>query len=117
MMGILENMAETLRIKRKLSGQSIEKWAEDLEIAQSTLQGYLNGDGNPTLSMVAHLADKLGLDPLALLSGDIEPEQRQTVLLMLETIQTVSVLPQPKRQRFVEQFVELIQLLAEEESV
>ena len=61
-----------------------------------------------------HLADKLGVDPLVLMSGDIEPEQRQTALLLLDTIQAVSVLPQAKRLRFAEQFMELVQLLGEE---
>ena len=84
-MGILENMADMLRAKRKLSGQSIEQWAETLGIAPSTLQDYLSGSGNPTLGMVEHLADKLGVDPLVLMSGDIEPEQRQTALLLLDT--------------------------------
>ena len=113
-MGILENMADMLRAKRKLSGQSIEQWAETLGIAPSTLQDYLSGSGNPTLGMVEHLADKLGVDPLVLMSGDIEPEQRQTALLLLDTIQAVSVLPQAKRLQFAEQFMELVQLLGEE---
>lgn len=113
-MSIQENMADMLRAKRKLSGQSIVEWAEELQISQSTLQEYMRGNGNPTVKMVEHLADKMGIDPLVLLSGDIEPEQRQTALLLLETIQAVSVLPQPKRIRFAEQFLELVQLLGEE---
>lgn len=116
-MEILENMAEMLRAKRKLSGQSIEQWAETLGIAQSTLQEYLSGGGNPTLGMVVHLADKLEINPLALLSGDLEPEQRQIALLLLDTIQAVSVLPQAKRLRFAEQFLELVQLWEEEAAV
>ena len=113
-MSIQENMADMLRAKRKLSGQSINEWADELGIAPSTLQDYLNGVGNPTLGMVKHLADKLGIDPLALLAGDIDPDQRQTALLLLDTIRAVSVLPQEKRLRFAEQFMELILLLGEE---
>lgn len=112
-MSIQENMADMLRARRKLSGQSIDRWAENLEISPSTLQEYMKGSGNPTVKMVEHLAEKLEIDPIALMSGDIEPEQRQTVLLLLDTIQAVSVLPQPKRLRFAEQFLELIQLWEE----
>ena len=112
-MSIQDNMADMLRAKRKLSGQSIEEWAEELGIAQSTLQEYMKGNGNPTVKMVEHLADKLGIDPIALMSGNMEPEQRQTVLLLLDTIQAVSVLPKSKRLRFAELFLELTQLWEE----
>lgn len=112
-MGMLENMADMLRAKRKLSGQSIGEWADELGIAQSTLQEYIRGNGNPTVKIVEHLADKLEIDPIALISGNIEPEQRQTALLLLDTIQAVSALPQPKRLRFAEQFLELVQLWEE----
>lgn len=110
---IQENMADMLRAKRKLSGQSINEWADELGIAPSTLQDYLKGNGNPTVKMVEHLGEKMGINPVALLSGDIEPEQIQTVLLLLDTIQAVSILPQPKRLRFAEQFLELVQLWEE----
>lgn len=110
---IQENMADMLRAKRKLSGQSINEWADELGIAPSTLQDYLKGNGNPTVKMVEHLGEKMGINPVALLSGDIEPEQIQTVLLLLDTIQAVSILPQPKRFRFAEQFLELVQLWEE----
>lgn len=112
-MSIQENMADMLRAKRKLSGQSINEWADELGIAPSTLQDYLKGNGNPTVKMVEHLGEKMGINPVALLSGDIEPEQIQTVLLLLDTIQAVSILPQPKRFRFAEQFLELVQLWEE----
>lgn len=109
-MSIQDNMADLLRARRKLSGQSIEEWAEELGIAQSTLQEYMKGSGNPTVKMVEHLADKLGVDPAALMYGTIEPEQQQIALLLLDTIHAVSVLPQPKRLRFAELFLELVQL-------
>ena len=113
-MSIQDNMADMLRAKKQLSGQSIEGWAEELAIAPSTLQEYLKGSGNPTVKMVEHLADKLGVDPVALMYGTIEPEQRQIALLLLDTIHGVSVLPQPKRLRFAELFLELVRLWEEE---
>lgn len=111
-MGMQENMADILRAKRKLSGQSIDVWAEELGIAPSSLQDYLKGEGNPTVKMVEHLAEKLGVDPLALVSGNVEPEQYQTALLLLETIRAVSVLPLPDRIRFAELFLDMMQLFS-----
>lgn len=113
-MGMQKNIAQMLRAKRQLSGQSIEEWSEELGIASSTLQDYLKGEGNPTIRMVEHLAEKLGIDPVALVSGKLEPEQHEIVLLMLNTIQAVSKLPQPKRLKFAELFLEQVRLWEDE---
>lgn len=112
-MGLQENMADILRAKKKLSGQSIEEWAEELGIAPSTLQDYMKGAGNPTVKMVEHLAQRLDVDPVALLVGNLEPEQYQIVLLLLETIRAVSELEQSKRLRFAELVLELVKLWGE----
>jgi transcriptional regulator with XRE-family HTH domain len=109
-MGMLENMAGMLRRMKELNGKSIEEWSEELGIASSTLQDYLKGSGNPTVKMVDHLARKLDIDPLALMSGKMEPEQYQIVVLMLDTIKAVAALPHPKRVRFANLFLELTQL-------
>lgn len=113
-MGIQENMADMLQAKRKLSGQSIEDWSVELGIAPSTLQDYLKGAGNPTVKMVEHLASRLDIDPIALIAGQIEKEQYQIVLLLLDTIKAVSDLDQPRRLRFAELVLELVQLWEEE---
>ncbi len=112
-MGIQENMASMLRAKRQLDGQSIENWSEELGISHSTLQEYLKGAGNPTVKMIEHLAEKLAVDPVALVAGDMDPEQYKLVLLMLDTVKAVSVLSQPKRLRFAELFLELVRLWEE----
>ena len=114
-MGIQQNIAEMLRAIKANRGKTMEAWAEELGIAPSTLQEYMKGIGNPTVKMVEHLAEKMGIAPLSLMVGDVEPEQYQAVLLMLDTIQAVSVLHHPKRVRFAELFLELVLLLKEEE--
>jgi len=112
-MGMQENMADILRAKRKLSGQSIDDWSKKLEIAPSTLQDYLKGSSNPTVKMVEHLARKLDVDPIALVAGKMDADQYEVVLLMLDTIQAVSSLPQDKRLRFAELFLESVRLWEE----
>lgn len=109
-MGIQKNMADMLRALKVNRKRTMEGWSEELGIAPSTLQAYLKGEGNPTIKMVEHLAEQLGVDPIALISGEIEPEQYEIVLLMLNTIRAVSDLPQPKRLKFAELFLELVQL-------
>lgn len=113
-MGMRENMAEMMRLMKQYSGKSVGEFSEELDISSSTLQEYLNGKGNPTVSMIEHLAEKLGVAPLALVAGKIEPEQSQIVILLLDTIQAVANLPRPRRLKFAELFLELVQLWEEE---
>jgi len=112
-LGIQNNIAAILRAKKKNDGRSLAEWSAELGVACSTLQEYMKGEGNPTVIMVEHLAEKMGISPVALVAGDMEPEQYETALLMLDTIQAVSVLPQPKRVRFAELFLELMLLWEE----
>ena len=113
-MGIQENMADMMRALKKNRGQSMGAISEELGIAPSTLQDYLKGKGNPTVKMVEHLAEQLEIDPIALISGKIESEQYEIILLMLDTVHAVSDLPQPRRLKFADLFLELVQLWEEE---
>lgn len=115
-MGIQENIADMMRAKKESSGKSMTDLSEELEISPTTLQDYLKARGNPTIKMVERLAEKLEIDPIALMAGTIEPEQYQIVLLMIDTIQAVSSLSQPKRLKFAELFLELVQLWEAEET-
>ena len=113
-MGIQQNMADIMRMIKQQRGKSVMELSEELEISASTLQDYLKGEGNPTVKMVERLAEKLEIDPIALVSGRVDPEKRQIILLLLDTIQEVSELPQLKRVRFAELFLELVQLWEED---
>ena len=113
-MGLQKNMADMLRALKENRKETMEGWSEELGIAPSTLQDYLKGKGNPTVKMVEHLAEKLGVNPIALISGEIGPEQYEAALLILNTIRAVSDLPQPKRLKFAELFLEQVRLLEEE---
>ena len=112
-MGMQQNMADLICAIKKQRGKSVMGLSEELEISASTLQDYLKGKGNPTVKMVERLAEKLEIDPIALVSGSVDPEKRQIILLLLDTIE-VSELPQSKRVRFAELFLELVQLWEEE---
>lgn len=112
-MGIQQNMADMMRAIRKQRRKSMVEFSEDLEVSTSTLQDYLKGKGNPTIKMVERLAQKMGVDPIALMSGVAKPEQYQIVLLLLDTIQELSRLSQCKRVRFAKLFWEMVELWGE----
>ena len=75
-MEIRRNLAINLCLIKAARGFSLDELAEELEISRSQLQRYLNGTGNFTVSTVEHLATKLKVDPVALMSlADSEKDQ------------------------------------------
>lgn len=109
-MGIQQNMADTIRMIMTLREKTLEEFAEDLEISRSTLQEYIKARGNPTALMIEHIAQKLEIDPAVLMTGLLDLNRREIVLLLLNTIQAVAELPEEKRIRFAELFLEMVHL-------
>lgn len=109
-MGIQQNMADTIRMIMTLREKTLDELAEELEISRSTLQEYIKARGNPTALMIEHLAQKLNIDPAILMTGLLDLDRREIVLLLLNSIQAVAELPDGKRIRFAELFLEMAHL-------
>ncbi|MDE7010770.1 MAG: helix-turn-helix domain-containing protein [Oscillospiraceae bacterium] len=60
-MNIKENIAATLNEEMKKRRMSIDKFAKFLEIGKTSLQNYLNKEGNPSLKTLELIAGKLNL--------------------------------------------------------
>lgn len=109
-MGIQQNMADTIRMIMTLREKTLDELAEELEISRSTLQEYIKARGNPTALMIEHLAKKLDIDPAVLMTGLLDLNRREIVLLLLNSIQALAELPEGKRIRFAELFLEMVHL-------
>ena len=114
-MGIQENMANVMRALKETRHKSLAELSEELEISRSALQEYLTGTGNPRITTVEHLAEKLGIDPVFLVSDSFNISQLEVLLLLFDTIQIVSDLPAPKRRRFAELLLEILSLWGEQD--
>ena len=109
-MGIQQNMADTIRMIMGLRKKTLEEFANDLGISRSTLQEYIKAHGNPTALMIEHIAQKLEIDPAILMTGLLDLDRREIVLLLLNSIQALAELPKEKRIRFAELFLEMVHL-------
>ena len=107
-MRIQQNMADIMNIIKQRKALSIAEFSAELGISCSTLQEYLNAQGNPTIQMIEHIAQKLNLDPIAFMAGMFEPDQIKILLLLLESIQESSRLPQPLKHQIAELFYQMI---------
>ena len=109
---IQENLAASIRFMMEVRRQSLTEISEKAEISRSMMQEYVKARGNPSLATIEHLAEKLDVDPAALLTGMLGMEQTECALPLLGVIQQVAELDQEQRIRFAELFLEMVQILS-----
>lgn len=107
----LANVMKAIQTSRKLS---IADFSEELGISRSSLQKLLNGNGNPRMDTVEHIAKRLKTNPTTLLSCSFTEEQWKASLLLLQPLDVVSKMPSEKRYMAAFLLHELILLLEPE---
>lgn len=109
-MQIQQNMATVIRVMKEARGESLAEFSAELEISRSSLQEYLSGQGNPNLSTVEHLADKLGVDPLFLLTGALPGNELNALVRLLNQLSFLSERDADSRIQFAQKLLELVHL-------
>lgn len=112
-MGIQQNVAKMMRAFKTAENKSTAEFSEELEISRSTLQTYLNGTGNPSLSMLDHIAERLDVDPMVLVSDGFSHDPTDMMLLMLRTMNVVDMLSEEKRRVLAKLFLQILSLWEE----
>lgn len=113
-MGIQKNMANTLRLYMDEHGKTLMEFADELQIARSSLQQYIKGKGNPSIRTVEQMAQKMDLDPVILLTGMLDLDKQEIASDLLTILHKVSVLSKEKQLHFVGLFLEMLQLWSED---
>lgn len=91
-MSMQDSFADQLKQMRKERHASLDRFAEELGIAKSTLQKYEAGKGNATLATVEMVAQKTGKSPKELL-GLSEEDMVKASLLTLKLMDWFAALP------------------------
>ena len=73
-MSIKENLARNLKNYMTENGKKLDPFAEELQIARSSLQKYLNGTGNPNMDTIEQMAEKMKISICALIG---EPSEKK----------------------------------------
>ena len=115
-MDLNKNFSTILNIIKSEHQKSMTEFSEELEISRSALQEYLSGAGNPNLTTVEHIAQKLNVSPCFLLLGDFKDEQLSAFLTMIDIFSLLSDLPTEKRKKFAELLLEMISLWGGDEN-
>ena len=103
------NLEIIVKAKQREPGLSNVEMACRTGISRATLTGILRGEGNPRLSTVERIAEKLGLEPVRLLCFAHNNEERVFLEQTLEMVDKTGALSPEKRERFVEFFRKLAQ--------
>ena len=109
-MNLNKNLAAILNMIKSERQKSITEFSEELEISRSALQEYLSGAGNPNLTTIEHIAQKLNVSPYFLLFGGFSEDQLNALWKMMDILSILSDLPTEKRKRFAELLLEMISL-------
>ncbi len=110
-MGIRQNFTNAIRIYKEQHNLSLCEFSGALEVSRSTIQEYLDGRGNPSLSMIELIAEKMDMDPRVLISGEFEPGQLGLLLYLLRSFKTVDTLTPEKQRQLGILFIEIVSLL------
>lgn len=95
----------TIRFSRK---RSIAEFSEEIGISRSEMQKILKGTCNPCINTVEYIADRLGVHPSVLLFPCCLHPQMEFALLLLQTLEAFSTLPQDQQQKAADLFYQLI---------
>lgn len=113
-MRLKDNFAAAIRTIMERQNKSLSEFSEELDISRNALYGYLRGRGNPSIATLEHIAENLGISPMALMTDLMDIDQREIALLLLDIIQSAAKLPDEKRLRLAELFLEMVRLWNEE---
>ena len=88
-MGLQENIAVNMRAIMERQQKSLTEFSEELGISRNALYDYIRCKGNPSIATVEHIAEKLEVDPAALM-GLFELDRQEAAFWLLDTIKEIS---------------------------
>lgn len=115
-MGLQENLRNSLFIYKEVNNLSVSELADQLDISRSALQNCLSCKSSPRMNTLAHIADRLGIDPAVLISGEFKPDQADAILALFNSLQYISSLPREKWLRLAELFREAVELMSPDDN-
>lgn len=115
-MGLQENLRNSLFIYKEVNNLSVSELADQLDISRSALQNCLSCKSSPRMNTLAHIADRLGIGPAVLISGEFKPDQADAILALFNSLQYISSLPREKWLRLAELFREAVELMSPDDN-
>jgi len=106
-----QNLAETLKLAKETSDLSLTAFAEKLKISKTQLVEFLNERGNPRMSTVLLIAEKLEINPADLLAPPFQSQKHPALELMLQTRIVLRFVAPQNRQAFVAHYAKMLLLM------
>ena len=110
-MSINKNLAKTIQRYKLDRDLSISELAEELGVARSILESYLNGTGNPRADTLELLSEKSGIPLSEFVSGP--PSGLEQAHIAVCAAREFASLPPERRELCISHFIELLHLMAQ----
>lgn len=111
-MSISKNISESIRRYKEENQLSIIELSEELGIAKSAAEAYLNGTGNPRADTLELLAEKCGISVTEMISA--LPPAWERAEMAVQAARLFSSLAPGKREKATSLFLALVDILSEE---
>lgn len=112
-MPINENISDFLKRYKSEHHMSIAEMSEELGIARSAVENYLNGSGNPRADTLDLLAKKFGVSAAEIISAHSQGWEQAEIVERVARL--FSDLPIRRREQAVKLFLALIDVLSEKD--
>lgn len=109
-----KNMSTILRSIMQERGQSIIELSNTIKISRNTLEAYLSGNSNPTISTIESIARELNIDAMFLITGHPSSDTAYVVIKLLDDSGVLFGLPENKRMEFAKLLLSMISLWDDE---
>lgn len=106
-----QNLTRNLRLVYQARRTTLEEFSCELGIGHSTLRNILHGQGNSTLGTVEQIAQKLGVAPQVLLTGQHTEDRLLSALLLLEAVDCLKPLDPGQQKQASILLSQLLELL------
>ncbi len=111
-MSIIENVSLRIQEYKEFRHMSLSGMSDDLGIPVSSLQCYLKGTSDLRATTIELLAEKMDIPLMEMVSGPSpEWERAETII---RAAKEFAVLPEEKREKGVQLFLQLVALLAKD---
>lgn len=113
-MTMQSNFCNYIKTVRKAEKMTLSALSAELQISRSQLQEILRGNANPRMDTIEHIARRLDIDPIQLLTCSYAEEQLRVAVPLLHLIEQCSLgITKQKRCIFIDLLDKMLALFEE----
>lgn len=115
-MDLKHNFSNNIKNLRIAKNFTLEEFADEIGVGKTTLQDIENGKSNSTLDTILKIADRLGMNPLLLLTNFQTSEEYILTMIIVQSIDRFCDLSETQQIEVVGHIRSIINLIMKDRS-